>query len=211
MAEFNQADYWLKRHEALRGDPRSVGNANADVAANLRGEAELIATIGEACSLLPMGRVVDLGCGYGRVAQAFMDRGFEYLGVDISPVAIEQARVRAPNGRFVVSDLSGWASDDQYEVVSILYVLIHFVEERRWADFLTRAVSMAKPGGVLLLADEFPAQRVTPAQHVVTRPLSDYEALFSSLGVYFEDGFSEQLRARAPFSCARHFRLARKH
>jgi hypothetical protein len=40
------------------------------------------------------GRVVDVGCGAGRVALHLQERGFEVTGIDASPLAVRAARAR---------------------------------------------------------------------------------------------------------------------
>ena len=40
------------------------------------------------------GRVLDLGCGAGRVSLHLQSRGLEVVGVDVSPLAVEVARKR---------------------------------------------------------------------------------------------------------------------
>jgi SAM-dependent methyltransferase len=49
---------------------------------------------------LDAGLVVDLGCGTGILAEAVFRAGYEVLGIDLSPVMIEMARGRVPQGRF---------------------------------------------------------------------------------------------------------------
>jgi SAM-dependent methyltransferase len=46
------------------------------------------------------GRVVDLGCGSGILAEALVAGGYDVLGFDISPDMVALARRRAPGGTF---------------------------------------------------------------------------------------------------------------
>jgi ubiquinone/menaquinone biosynthesis C-methylase UbiE len=50
-------------------------------------------------------RVLDLGCGAGRLAEAFQNRCKAYLGVDASAQMITTARRRFPEMEFAVSDI----------------------------------------------------------------------------------------------------------
>ena len=40
------------------------------------------------------GRVIDVGCGAGRVSLYLQQRGFDVVGLDVSPLAIRSARLR---------------------------------------------------------------------------------------------------------------------
>ena len=51
------------------------------------------------------GLIVDLGCGTGHSAQAFVAANYRVLGVDISPSAIEIAHRRVPEAEFRVASL----------------------------------------------------------------------------------------------------------
>jgi SAM-dependent methyltransferase len=64
---------------------------------------------------IPLGRAVDIGCGTGSDAIWLSQRGFDVMGIDLSPAAIETARQRARRSRadvdFRVADLLGDGSD----------------------------------------------------------------------------------------------------
>jgi SAM-dependent methyltransferase len=45
------------------------------------------------------GVIIDLGCGVGSLAQPLLDLGYEYIGVDIDPVALEELSKRGLEGR----------------------------------------------------------------------------------------------------------------
>jgi SAM-dependent methyltransferase len=55
--------------------------------------------------LSPGGRVLDAGCGLGRFVAALAGHGIDAVGVDISPIAIAEARREYPGPEYVVADL----------------------------------------------------------------------------------------------------------
>lgn len=76
---------------------RSMAEAGDDLA----GEARLIDT------LLPRGaRVLDAGCGPGRVGAFLHDVGHEVVGVDLDPELIDAAEQDHPGPRWLVDDLA---------------------------------------------------------------------------------------------------------
>lgn len=63
----------------------------------------------------PQPRVLDLGCGSGRLAALLPSEQLaDYLGVDLSPEAVRQARelrLPSPRGQFHVADIETWRAD----------------------------------------------------------------------------------------------------
>lgn len=209
---FDQERYWVDRHETYRNDPRSVGNLAATREQNEAGEREFQETLSAAAAWLPIGSVLDVGCGYGRAAGPFLQRGFMYTGLDVSPIAVEKARKTYPDARFMVTGLLDWEPTEKFDLVMVLYVLVHFVDDADWERMLERTVAALNPGGMFLLADHFPSERQATVAHVVSRPLSDYDAVLKRLGMRWESGMNTWLNAQMPKSgLARHFRLAVKN
>ncbi|MEO8107857.1 MAG: class I SAM-dependent methyltransferase [Actinomycetes bacterium] len=68
---------------------------------DLAGEARLIDAI-----LPPGSRVLDAGCGPGRVGAHLFDSGHDVVGVDADPVLIEAAKLDHPGPRWCVGDLA---------------------------------------------------------------------------------------------------------
>lgn len=69
--------------------------------ADLAGEARFVD------AMVPRGaRVLDAGCGPGRVAAALTAVGHTTVGVDVDPVLIDAAREDHPDGTWVVGDLA---------------------------------------------------------------------------------------------------------
>ena len=194
---FDQARYWIERHKELAGDPRSVGNKARSLEESLEVERRLAYTARVLAEMLDGPKsVLDLGCGYGRIAGAFLEHGYEYHGVDVSPAAVAQAQERQPEGQFEVGDLRTWASEHRFGVVSLLYVMVHFVDDSDWRGMVMRALDWVAPAGVLLLADNFADETVRPAPHVVLRPMSSYVELLATQGFEFDLDFRERFLAR---------------
>jgi ubiquinone/menaquinone biosynthesis C-methylase UbiE len=104
---------------------------------------------------LPGGRVLDVGCGTGRVAIALSLRGFDVDAVDVAAEVVEQGRELA--GRcgtdvaFFVADFSRPEprfADNSYDAVVCSEVLEHVESWRGIVDNIARVL---KPGGVLVL------------------------------------------------------------
>jgi SAM-dependent methyltransferase len=69
---------------------------------------EVVAVI-EGAAAIPDGRALDLGCGTGTNVIYLARHGWEAVGVDFSPIAIQQARQKAkdiPGATFVEGDVS---------------------------------------------------------------------------------------------------------
>lgn len=195
MAEpFDQDDYWIRRHRTLRGDPRSVGNVARTVEQNRAGDDALRRRIALALHELGLGgSVLDLGCGIGRAAPSFCDAGYAYLGLDVSPEAIVDARAHEPRGRYMVGSALHVVWGGPFDVIAALYVLVHFVDDRDWRTLLARIAASLRPGGALLIADQFPPHASALARHARHRSLAQYATEFAQLGLRFDAGFNARL------------------
>jgi len=209
MQNFDQSKYWVDRHKNLVGDPRSVGNLGASVEDNHLGEQQLIELIARLASRLEAGRVLDLGCGYGRIAAPFIDNGWRYTGVDVSPDALEQARDSHPDAEFLEKDLLEWKPKQEFDLVLALYVLVHFVDDKQWAKFAQHAFNAVAPGGLMIIADHFPAERQS-APHYVARPIAEYDSLLAPAGLELDEALMGFLATQNDIASAKQFRIYRK-
>lgn len=213
VKDFEQAGYWIKRHEDLKGDPRSVGNLGASLQQNEVGERALVDTIDAVAAVVKsdLSSVLDLGCGYGRVTGAFLGHGMAYKGFDVSPVAVAEARQSWPQAEFREADLLKWEPAETYDLVCILYVLVHFVQDTDWERFFRSAAHSVAPGGYLVIADSFPAEERQSAAHYVARPFSDYAPLMQDCGLTVDDTkWAEVFSDRPADPHGAHFRFLKK-
>lgn len=87
------------------GSGRDYAASFAALAADgvdVHGEATLCETL-----LSPPGRVLDAGCGTGRVAVRLAGRGYDVAGVDLDDSMLEVARAAAPGLTWLRADLAG--------------------------------------------------------------------------------------------------------
>jgi SAM-dependent methyltransferase len=94
------------------------------------------------------GRALDLGCGTGRHATAYLvERGLEVVGIDISPLSIEAARAELPGVELILGDMAAIDFEDaSFDLVTAFYSLIHLPREEHGST-LRRIATWLKPGG----------------------------------------------------------------
>ncbi|MEA3502522.1 MAG: class I SAM-dependent methyltransferase, partial [Actinomycetota bacterium] len=115
------------------GDMRSLWDARYEEKGALWG-AEPNQFLAEIAVDLEPGTALDLGCGQGRNSLWLASRGFTVTGLDLSPVAIEQAKVVAADHDldviFESVDLTTWDPAGRvWDLVILTY--LHLSGERR--------------------------------------------------------------------------------
>jgi SAM-dependent methyltransferase len=209
--EYNQTQYWIERHKHWCQDPRSVGNLAATLEENIKGEALWQQVAGAVAEILPVGSVLDIGCGYGRVAREFIMKGHRYTGLDVSPEAIARARIEHSTGKFICADLSQWKPLRRYDAILAFYVYINFVDDPTWRSIVEKTLMWLAPKGVLVMADAIVDTRQQLGQHVVTRPLEEYEEIFAGWGFRFDTLAHAELVDRLPgINSTAHVRFVRR-
>jgi len=107
----------------------------------------------------PAGVVVDLGCGYGAMAEPLRDRGYTYVGVDADPGSVEDLRARGfeadvlslDPARELPAAVERISGSRPLAAVCLLDVLEHLSAGPDVLDVL-RGATAAHPGAVLLMS-----------------------------------------------------------
>lgn len=95
------------------------------------------------------GRMLDVGCGCGAMLAAGRALGLDACGLDISPVAVEQARGRVPGADVRVGPAEELPfGDGEFDLVTCMGSLEHVAGPRQAVREMRRVV---RPGGRLLL------------------------------------------------------------
>jgi SAM-dependent methyltransferase len=100
----------------------------------------------------PGGRVLDLGCGPGRVTRFLHGQGLNVTGIDLSPEMIEAARALNPDLSFAVASMFALPfPDGAINGLVAMYSIIHIPRSDQPALFRELRRVLA-PSGWLLLA-----------------------------------------------------------
>lgn len=115
--------------------------------ADLEGEARLVDAMVDRGS-----RVLDAGCGTGRLAAALHHRGHHVVGVDADPELIAAAEVDHPGPTYVVADLSALDLDEEpFDLVVSAGNVMVFLAPGSEARVIERLRDHTRPGGRIVI------------------------------------------------------------
>ena len=119
--------------------------------ADLAGEARLVDALAA-----PGSRILDAGCGPGRVGAILHARGHYVVGVDADPELIAAAEQDHPGPQWVVADLAALdlasaGIPDLFDVAVIAGNVLAFVALGTEADVLRRTAAHLRPGGLTVV------------------------------------------------------------
>jgi 2-polyprenyl-3-methyl-5-hydroxy-6-metoxy-1,4-benzoquinol methylase len=99
----------------------------------------------------PAASVLDVGCGEGNLSRWLFESGNRpYMGVDVSRIAINEARARSSSeARFEVADAATFDPREQFDIIVLNEVLYYMAEPETVVE---RYEGFLKPGGVLIIS-----------------------------------------------------------
>ena len=92
-------------------------------------------------------RVLDAGCGTGRVAIELARRGVDVVGFDLDPGMLDTARANAPELSWVLADASTVDLRERFDVVVMAGNVMIFVQPGTEAEVVGAVVRHLLPGG----------------------------------------------------------------
>ncbi|RIV37638.1 class I SAM-dependent methyltransferase [Micromonospora radicis] len=148
--------------------------------ADLAGEARLLDTL-----VPPRSRILDAGCGTGRVGAELAARGHTVVGVDADPVLIEAARADHPGPRWLVADLAeldlaAAGHPEPFDAAVLAGNVMAFVAAGTERAVLGRVAAQLRPDGVVAVG--FGTER--------GYPLVDFDADAAGAGLLLEHRFA---------------------
>ena len=126
-------------------------------------------------------QILEVGCGYGRLCEAFPAE--QYRGIDINPEAIGLAKQRNPSYRFEVTEYT--AEYPRADAILAYTVLLH-VDDLSIGPMLQRC---SRSAPVIVVAEILGRQRWRRSGNppVYNRDLADYIGLFRDLNYHLVD------------------------
>ncbi len=183
---YEPKSYWSRRLEA-DFDLRGTGHAAYSARYNFWLYRQKAVVLRKALVDVPRGgRALDVGSGVGWVVDQLMRRGLEVEGSDITDVAVQRLTQRFPDVPFFVLAVGNGAiprDDDVYDVVTMLDVAYHIVDDEIWLAGLRELRRVLKPGGKLIVTDRLADQSTSVAAHVRFRSRTDWENACAALGL----------------------------
>lgn len=137
--DLTPAEYWEDRYAG--SDRMWSGRVNA--------------TLADVVGDLPVGDVLDLGCGEGGDAVWLAEQGWTVTALDVSATAVargaEGAAGRGVGDRitWIADDLSTWTTEQTFDLVTASF--FHSTVELPRSPILRRAAAQVRDGGHLLL------------------------------------------------------------
>ncbi len=173
MSGRTSANRWLAETGGTRGaDYAARFRELAAQGEDLHGEADLVDALVAAGS-----RVLDAGCGTGRVAVELARRGHEVTGVDLDASMLAEARAAAPHLPWVEADLAALdLPGPPYDAVVLAGNVVVYLTPATERAVVRRLAAHLRPGGLLVAGF-----RVEDEPGVATP--ADYDAACAAAGL----------------------------
>lgn len=112
-------------------------------------------------------KILDVGCGNGRLLELFGNKNVEYFGIDNSEKLIEEARIKARKLEILASGDSGrrnWEfeiadvfdlsfGENEFDIVFCIAVLHHIPSKELRQKAMNEMGRVLKPGGILIMTN----------------------------------------------------------
>lgn len=150
---------------------------------DVHGEAALVERLVD-----PPGRVLDAGCGTGRIAVRLAEQGYDVVGVDVDASMLDVARAEAPDLDWRLGDLATLDLGEAFDLVLLAGNIVPLLEPGTLGAVAARLAAHTAPGGRVVCGFGLDAGHL-PGDCPVT-PLAEVDAAFAAAGLVAVERFS---------------------
>ncbi len=166
--------------DAPRGDDYDARwRSMAAKGESIHGEADLVTALLD--EYTPQGgrRILDAGCGTGRVAIELARRGYSVVGVDADPRMLATAHAKAPELTWVEADLAYLTTriNTQFDVAVLAGNVMIFLTPGTEARVLAELSGRVVPGGLLVAGFQIRRDRISLGQYEQYAEAAGFEPL----------------------------------
>ncbi len=158
MPKQPQSNPWLATRTRTGQEYDAPYIERAAAGFDVHGEANLIEKLLHSeldpNSVVPPYRVLDAGCGTGRMSIELARRGIAIVGVDLDEVMLSQARAKAPHLDWRQGDLSTIVLEGSFDAIVLAGNVMIFLTPGTEAATLQNLTQYLKPAGLLVAAFE---------------------------------------------------------
>ncbi|HEX4429878.1 MAG TPA: class I SAM-dependent methyltransferase [Frankiaceae bacterium] len=149
--------------------------------ADVHGEANLVTALAATGS-----RVLDAGCGTGRVALRLRELDYECVGVDLDPSMLEVARGRGPEIPWYEADLAALRLPDEaaFDLIVAAGNIMPLLAEGTGPAVAANLAALLVPGGVLVAGFGLDAAHLPIPEPTVDLP--GYDGWCTAAGLVLE-------------------------
>lgn len=141
----------------------------------------------------PPARVLDAGCGTGRIAVRLDELGYAVVGVDVDPTMLDVARAEASGLDWRLGDLATFELGEAFDLVLLAGNIIPLLEPGTLESVCSRLAAHVSPGGRLVCGFGLDAAHLPDGCPVT--PLVDVDAAMEAAGLEPVERFSSWERA----------------
>lgn len=186
---FDPERYWEEMHRENRGFA-AVGFAGLGVGFNkwmYRVRRVVVRrALRRAAVSVKSASVLDVGAGSGFYVLLWLKLGAAHVtGMDLSEAAVDGLRAEFPTAEFLCDDIADPSQElraGRYELVSSFDVLFHIVDDERFDRAIENVAELIRPGGHLLLSDNFLHGPAIRGRHQVSRSLEEIDDALTAAG-----------------------------
>ena len=150
--------------------------AQARTGADMHGEASFVAA-----RVTPPARILDAGCGTGRVAVRLADLGYDVVGVDLDESMLAVARRTAPEIAWITGDLAEYADPSGFDAIVCAGNVIPLLAPGALDRTLRQLADQLSPAGTAIFGFGLDAAHLPPGS--APTALADFEAATANAGL----------------------------